>query len=271
MPVSREEGVRTWQRHSRAQTRTRFMIQLGIVAALVAAWTSVSSQTTWSFVFDAGVQLRDMSMRMFPPDGGYVTALLRPMIDTVHIATLGTALGVFIAVPLAFAAARPTTPSRLYVRPLALLLLVASRSVNSIIWALMLVVLIGPGIFAGILAIAFRSVGFVGKLVYEAIEEAPELPVTAMETTGAGRAQTLAFGLVPQVLPTMAGVSVYRWEINIREATILGLVGAGGIGMALQASIDSLAWSRVSVILLVILGTVVVAEWVSARVRKGLA
>jgi len=271
MPVSRAEGVPTWQLHSPAQSRARFVIQLGIVAALVAAWASISSQTTWSFVLDAGVQLRDMSMRMFPPDTAYATALLRPLIDTVHIATLGTALGVLIAVPMAFAAARPTTPSRTYVRPLALLLLVASRSVNSIIWALMLVVLIGPGILAGILAIAFRSVGFVGKLVYEAIEEAPELPVTAVETTGAGRAQTLAFGLVPQVLPTMAGVSVYRWEINIREATILGLVGAGGIGMALQASIDSLAWSRVSVILLVILGTVVVAEWVSARVRKGLA
>ena len=271
MPVSRSQGIPTWQRHSPAQSRARFIIQLGLVAALVAAWASVSSQTTWSFVLDAGVQLRDMSMRMFPPDGAYLSALLRPMIDTVHIATLGTALGVLIAVPMAFAAARPTTPSRTWVRPVALLLLVASRSVNSIIWALMLVVLIGPGILAGILAIAFRSVGFVGKLVYEAIEEAPELPVTAMETTGAGRAQTLAFGLVPHVLPTMAGVSVYRWEINIREATILGLVGAGGIGMALQASIDSLAWSRVSVILLVILGTVVLAEWVSARVRKGLA
>jgi len=171
---------------------------------------------------------------------------------------------------LAFAAAGPTTPSRLYVRPIAILLLVTSRSVNSIIWALMLVVLLGPGIPAGVLAIAFRSVGFVGKLVYEAIEEAPELPVMAMETTGAGRAQALAFGLVPQVLPTMAGVSIYRWEINIREATILGLVGAGGIGMALQASIDALRWSRVSVILFAILGTVVFAELVSARIRKEL-
>ena len=186
------------------------------------------------------------------------------------MATLGTALGVLIAIPLAFAAARPTTPSRLYVRPLALLMLVTSRSVNSIIWALMLVVLIGPCILSGILAIAFRSVGFVGKLVYESIEEAPELPVIAMETTGAGRAQVLAFGLIPQILPTMAGVSVYRWEINIREATILGLVGAGGIGMALQASIDALAWSRVSVILLVILRAVGLADWGSARVRKAL-
>jgi len=127
------------------------------------------------------------------------------------------------------------------------------------------------GLLAGILAIALRSVGFVGKLVYEAIEEAPALPVTALHTTGAGRAHALAFGLVPQVLPVMAGVSVYRWEINIREATILGIVGAGGLGMALQSSIDALAWSRVSVILGVILATVVVAEWVSARVRLRLA
>ena len=159
MPIQPLDGGRAWRRYTHAQSRIRFLITLGVVAALVVAWKSISSQTTWSFVLDAGVQLRDMGMRMFPPDGRYVTALARPMIDTVHMATLGTALGILIAIPLAFAAARPTTPSRLYVRPVALLLLVTSRSVNSIIWALMLVVLIGPGILAGILAIAFRSVG----------------------------------------------------------------------------------------------------------------
>jgi len=271
MPLHQAEQRREWRRYTPAEVRGRFVASLAVTACLVAASRSISSQTTWSFVLDAGVQLRDMGMRMFPPDSGYATALASPLVDTLHIATLGTVLGVLIAVPLAFAAARPTTPSQLYVRPVALLILVTSRSVNSIIWALMLVVLIGPGMLAGILAIAFRSVGFVGKLVYESIEEAPQLPIIAMETTGAGRAQTLAFGLIPQILPAMAGVSVYRWEINIREATILGLVGAGGIGMALQASIDALAWSRVSVILLVILGTVVVAEWGSARVRAELA
>jgi phosphonate transport system permease protein len=265
------ERPSTWRRYTPAQTRARFGLTLGGAVCLAAAWSSISSQTTWSFVLDAGVQLRDMGMRMFPPDSDYAAVLIRPLLETVHMATLGTGLGVLIAIPLAFAAARPTTPSSVYVRPIALLTLVTSRSVNSIIWALMLVVLIGPGMLAGILAIAFRSVGFVGKLVYEAIEEAPALPVTAMETTGASRAQALAFGLVPQILPTMAGVSVYRWEINIREATILGLVGAGGIGMALQVSIDSLAWSRISVILGVILATVVVAEWGSARIRRGLA
>ena len=270
MPILERGETRDWRRRTSAEQWLRFLGALGVTAFLVAAGAAISSQTTWVFVLDAGFQLRDLGMRMFPPDAPYAVAIARPLLDTLHIATLGTALGVAIAMPLAFAAAGPTTPSRLYVRPIAILLLVTSRSVNSIIWALMLVVLLGPGILAGVLAIAFRSIGFVGKLVYEAIEEAPELPVTAMETTGAGRAQALAFGLVPQILPTMAGVSIYRWEINIREATILGLVGAGGIGMALQASIDALRWSRVSVILFAILGTVVFAELVSARIRKEL-
>jgi phosphonate transport system permease protein len=208
---------------------------------------------------------------MFPPNAPYALTLGGALVETVHIATLGTAVGVLVALPLALLAARTTTPSGVWARPLALLALVTSRSVNSIIWALVLVVLLGPGLLAGVLAIALRSVGFVGRLVYEAIEEAPELPVTAMETTGARRAQALAFGLLPHVLPTVAGVGIYRWEINIREATILGLVGAGGIGTALQASIDSLAWSSVSVILLAILATVLLAELVSARVRRALA
>ena len=270
MPVLERDGVREWRRRTTTEQWLRFLGALTLTAALAAALAAISAQTTWAFVLDAGFQLRDLGARMLPPDGPYAASLLRPLLDTLHIATLGTALGVLIAVPLAFASAEPTTPSRAYVRPIAILALVTSRSVNSIIWALMLVVLLGPGILAGVLAIALRSVGFVGKLVYEAIEEAPVLPVTAMETTGAGRAQALAFGLLPQILPTMAGVSIYRWEINIREATILGLVGAGGIGMALQASIDALRWSRVSVILLVILGTVVVAELVSVRIRRGL-
>ena len=260
-----------WEWHTPAERRRGWLGTVAGVVGLARPWEHLSARMTCSCVLAAGVQLQDMGLRMIPPDGSYLAALRQPLVDTLHIATLGTVLGVCIAIPLAFLAAHTTTPSRRVLRPLALLVLVTSRSVNSIIWALILVVLVGPGLLAGILAIALRSVGFVGKLVYEAIEEAPALPVTAIETTGAGRAKSMAFGLLPHVLPTMAGVSVYRWEINIREATILGIVGAGGLGMALQASIDALAWSRVSVILGVILATVVVAESVSARVRKGLA
>jgi phosphonate transport system permease protein len=270
-PVVLRGDRRDWRRRTTREQWLRFAGTLTVVAAVVAAAAQISEQTTWVFVLDAGLQMRDLSMRMFPPNASYAPTLGRALVETVHIATLGTALGVLTALPLALLAARTTTPSRLWARPLAILALVTSRSVNSIIWALVLVVLLGPGLLSGVLAIAVRSVGFVGRLVYEAIEEAPALPVTAMETTGARRSQALAFGLLPHVLPTVAGVSIYRWEINIREATILGLVGAGGIGMALQSSIDSLAWSSVSVILLTILGTVLLAEVVSTRVRRTLA
>jgi phosphonate transport system permease protein len=156
------------------------------------------------------------------------------------------------------------------VRPVALFIIVASRSVNSLIWALILVVVFGPGMFAGILAIGLRSIGFIGKLLYEAIEEIDASQVEAVTATGARRAQVLAWGIVPQVMPAFAGISVFRWDINIREATVLGLVGAGGIGMQLQASINTLAWPQVTMILLLILGTVVVSEWLSARVRHAI-
>ena len=136
------------------------------------------------------------------------------------------------------------------VRPIALFIIVSSRSINALIWALMLVTIIGPGVFAGIIAIALRSIGFCAKLLYEAIEEIDEGQVDAVRATGASGAQVTAYGIVPQVLPAFAGISVFRWDINIRESTVLGLVGAGGIGLELNAAITQLYWTQVSLILL---------------------
>jgi phosphonate transport system permease protein len=136
---------------------------------------------------------------------------------------------------------------------------------------LLLVTLVGPGVFAGLLAIGLRSIGFLGKLIYEAIEEISDEPIEAIRATGASRMQVLVWGVWPQITPAFAGVSVFRWDINIREATVLGLVGAGGIGMNLESSMSTLAWNQVTLILLVILGTVVVSEYVSARVRQAVS
>ena len=135
------------------------------------------------------------------------------------------------------------------------------------IWALLLVAIIGPGVFAGMIAIAIRSIGFCAKLLYEAIEEIDQSQVEAITATGASRWQVMVYGIVPQILPAFAGISVFRWDINIRESTVLGLVGAGGIGLQLQSSLNVLAWSQVLVILIVIFAAVVVGEWVSAKVR----
>jgi phosphonate transport system permease protein len=175
-----------------------------------------------------------------------------------------------VAIPVAYCAARNTTPSAALVRPVALFLIVSSRSINSLIWALMLVTIVGPGVFAGILAIGLRSIGFCAKLLYEAIEEIDERQVEAVRATGASRAQVTTYGIVPQVLPAFAGIAVFRWDINIRESTVVGLVGAGGIGLQLNAALTSLAWTQVSLILLIIIATVVLSEWVSAKVRHAI-
>src|SRR3974390_668082 len=146
----------------------------------------------------------------------------------------------------------------------------STRSINSLIWALMLVTIVGPGVLAGILAIGLRSIGFCAKLLYEAIEEIDEHQVEAVRAMGASAPQVAAYGIVPQVMPAFAGISVFRWDINIRESTVLGLVGAGGIGLPLNAAITTLAWTKVSLILLVILASVVVSEWISAKVRRSI-
>lgn len=264
------DGTKLWMRRTGAGDLAVWCGWLAAVALTVLCFRFISDQTIWAFVWDAPAQAGDLVNRAFPPRWSYANQLWRAMWDTINIATLGTALAIVIGVPVAFLAAHNTTPSLLLVRPLALFVIVASRSVNSLIWALILVIIFGPGMFAGILAIALRSIGFVGKLLYEAIEEIDPTQVEAVTASGAGRAQVLAWGIVPQVMPAFAGISVFRWDINIREATVLGLVGAGGIGMQLQASINTLAWPQVSMILVLILATVVVSEWLSARVRHAI-
>ncbi|WP_068111033.1 phosphonate ABC transporter, permease protein PhnE [Tropicimonas marinistellae] len=267
MPVSHTDGLAVWRKRTQGQALVMWVCWLLGVAVFVYCWQRISEATTWFFVWDAPRIANDIWTRATPPRWDYIAQLGRPVWDTLNIATLGTMIALCIAVPVAFMAARNTTPSRLFVRPIALLIIVSTRSINSLIWALLLIAIIGPGVFAGIIAIAIRSVGFCAKLLYEAIEEIDESQVEAITATGASRWQVMTYGIVPQILPAFAGIAVFRWDINIRESTVLGLVGAGGIGLQLQASLNVLAWPQVSLILLVILAAVVLGEWVSAKVR----
>ncbi len=270
MPVEAQGETQVWRRRARARQLAIWAGWFVGTLIFIYCWQLISEKTVWLFVADAHTQAADLGERMIPPKLGYMEKLWRPLWDTINIATLGTLLALVLAVPTAFCAARNTTPSRLVVRPIALFIIVSSRSINSLIWALLLVAIVGPGVFAGIIAIGLRSIGFCAKLLYEAIEEIDESQVEAVTATGAAGPQVLAYGIVPQVLPAFAGISVFRWDINIRESTVLGLVGAGGIGLQLNASILNLAWTEVSLILLVIIATVIVSEWVSAKVRHAI-
>lgn len=263
-------GMKTWRLMSPREELTRWIGWLLLAALTVFCWRVMTADTIWAFVRDAPRQAADIFGRMLPPRWDYADKLWLPLWDTLNMATLGTLLAIIIATPLAFLAARNTTPSGLFIRPVALFIIVASRSINALIWGLLLVAILGPGVLAGIIAIALRSIGFIGKLLYEAIEEIDERQVEAVKATGASRAQVIAYGIVPQVMPAFATISVFRWDINIRESTVLGLVGAGGLGLALESSLNTLAWPQVSVILMMILVTVIFSEWVTARVRRAI-
>lgn len=254
-----------WQRFNPRETLIRYIWFAGIV--FVAVWSIRHLDITWEYLLDAHVQAGDLFTRMYPPDWTYFDAIVQPLLETIHIATLGTVVTFVIALPLAILSARNTTPNAV-TWAIGRFILVASRSINTVVWALVFVAIFGPGPMAGIWAIAARSLGFMGKLIGEAIEEVDKDTVEAIESTGAGRMKVLLIGVLPQVMPVIYGTTVYRWDINIRESTVLGFVGAGGIGIQLYSSINQFRWDEVAVILLAVFGVVVVSEFVSAAVRQ---
>ena len=254
-----------WRRFSPRQTLVRYGWYMGIV--FVAVWSVSNLDIPWFYFLDAHIQAADLLVRMYPPEWEHLGVIVDPLVETIHIATLGTAITFFIAFPIAFMSAANTTPNGL-TWFIGRFILVTSRSVNTVVWGLIFVAMFGPGPVAGIWAVTARSIGFVGKLIAEAIEEIDHGTVEAIEATGASRLQVLLVGVVPQVLPVVFGTIVYRWDINIRESTVLGFVGAGGIGIELYASINQFAWQQVSVMLIAVFGVVLVSELVSAVVRS---
>jgi phosphonate transport system permease protein len=257
---------RHWQRFSPAVRLGRFAVYLFSVAAVV--WSLRSIEVIPEFLYDAPEQTADLFRRMWPFDWPfYAEAIHDALIETLHIATLGTILALAMAIPLSFLAARNFTTSRT-LNWLAQFIFVSSRSVNSLIWALLFVAIFGPGALAGVLSIAFRSVGFVGKLFCEALEEAHAGPIEALTAAGAPRLLILARGYWPQVQPAFWSLALLRWDINIRESAVLGLVGAGGIGVALDAALNNLYWDQVGLILAVIFSVVVATEIVTSWLRS---
>ena len=256
---------REWSRYTPKQRWLRFAMYGGVVLATV--WSLSTINIIWPWLWDAPQQMGDLFSRMYPPSLNDWEMIAITLLETVNIATIATFFAVFLSLPIALIAAQNTTPNKLTLW-IGRFILVSSRSVNTIIWALLFVAIFGPGVMAGILAIIFRSIGFIGKLLGEAIEEIDRAPIEALEYVGASRFKILIYGVVPQVMPTFFAVSILRWDINLRESTVLGLVGAGGIGIVLQGAIDTFAWQTVATILLAIIGLVIVGEALAAWLRK---
>jgi phosphonate transport system permease protein len=255
-----------WRRFTPAQRLTRFAVYLAIVVAIVVSIQTV--EVIPEFIYDAPDQMADLFARMWPMDLRYYpTSVHAALMETIHIASLGTLLAFVLALPIGILAAHnlcPFTSLNLFAK----LILVSSRSVNSLVWALLFVGIFGPGALAGTLAIAFRSIGFVGKLFGEALEEAHRGPIEALEAVGAPWVSRLTFGYWPQVKPAFWSIALFRWDINVRESAVLGLVGAGGIGMTLDSAMNLFQWNRVATILVAIFAIVILAEIVVTVVRK---
>jgi len=257
---------RQWTRFTPLERIFRYAFYVMICSAIVVSLRTI--EVIPEFLFDAPSQMVDMLDRMWPPDASYYPETIHDALaETIHIATVGTILAVVLAIPIGVMVAENVTPYK-PLNWLARFLLVSSRSINSLIWALLFVAVFGPGPLAGSLAIAFRSIGFVGKLFGEALEEANHSTIEALQATGASKFSIMYMGYWPQVLPTFWSILLFRWDINIRESAVLGLVGAGGIGVALNTALELFYWDRVCMVLISMLVVVATVELVVTQIRK---
>ncbi|MBN9437439.1 MAG: phosphonate ABC transporter, permease protein PhnE [Bosea sp.] len=237
------------------------------IAALALGWSFQTIEIIPEFLYDAPQQTVDLFARMWPIDWSYYASTVQTaLVETLHTATLGTILAILLATPVALMCARNVSSS-VWVNTLGRFILVATRSVHTLVWALLFVAVFGPGALAGVMAVAVHSIGFTGKFLAEAIEEAKPGPIEALRAAGAPRRAVLLKGFWPQVKPAFLAVSLFRWDINVRESAVLGLVGAGGLGVALQAAMDNLYWDQVGLVLVVIFAVVVATELVTSVIR----
>jgi phosphonate transport system permease protein len=264
-----EEVVATGLRRE-AQARWRRRVKLAGAAAIAAAvlWYAAVQIKLSPLALVSGIPfIWDFITRLFPPDLAYLSLLGNATIETVQIAIWGTLLAILLSIPLAFLGARNTTP-HVVVFHLTRLLLNALRAINELVFALIFVSAVGLGPFAGVLAVALHAAGMLAKFCAEEIEGVDKGPVEAQAACGGSRMQVILFGVVPQIVPQFIGYAIYRLDVSIRSATVLGLVGAGGLGFSLIQTMKLFKYHQTATCILVIFLLVLVSDWICARLRK---
>ena len=246
---------------------SRALLYLAIAALVLASlYAIVIGDTDWSRLSAAAVG-KSLG-RFLEFDASLIPDLIDPAIDTALMATLATLLGLVLALPVAWLGAANLTPlgrpSYIFGRGLMTL----SRSVHEIVWGLIFVSAVGLGALAGVLAMAVRSVGFISKVIAEAIEDVEPGPIEAIRAVGGTRFQILMYGIVPQVIPVILGTVIFEWDINIRRSTIMGLVGAGGLGLVLFRQMAMANYGGVATVILAVLVLIILGEVFSHYARK---
>lgn len=253
---------------ARRQTGKQARLAACIVGVCVAALWLTGFFDAARFI-EGGPAIVQLSSEMVPPNFSRWQSWLKPLLDTLAMSIAGTALAVLFSLPLALLAAPNTTPNA-WVARITRIFLAAFRSVPEIILGILFVAVVGFGALPGVLALALHSMGMVAKFYAESIEHVDPKPLEAASAAGASRLQVITHAVLPQVLPQLADITIYRWEYHFRASAVLGIVGAGGIGFELMAALRLIKYDEVSAILLAILACVLVVDSVGAALRRKL-
>jgi len=242
-------------------------IAWGILLAMMAGSWRGADMRPFDLVRDAG-NMATYAADFFPPKFGDWRLYVSEMVITLQIALWGTVLAVVFAVPLGLLSSANITPAWVY-QPVRRLM-DATRAINEMVFAMLFIVAVGLGPFAGVLALFVHTTGVLAKLFSEAVEAIDPQPVEGIRATGANALEEIVYGVIPQVLPLWISYSLYRFESNVRSASVVGMVGAGGIGVILWDIIRGFQYAETCAVMIIIIVTVTVIDVVSARVRKSL-
>lgn len=241
-------------------------LAISLPVAVFILWAMARSEFDLRALFHAGPRFAEFFSRLVPPEWSVTTLVINSTVETLMIAVVGTFLAVVVSIPLGFLAASNVTPLGIS-HPVKWFLGLV-RSIPLIVVAMLFVVAVGLGPFPGALAIAFHSIGMLGKFYAEEFETADQGIIDAVRGTGASWIQTLRFGLFPQSIPQVVSFTVYRFEMNFRDAAVLGLVGAGGIGYYIQLYVRGFQYNKVAVLLIVIVAVVWMLDQLTFWVRR---
>jgi phosphonate transport system permease protein len=252
----------------RSQWKKKIALQAGAVLAAGAliVWSFMWTEFDLKALAESGPRFVEFFSRLVPPDWSVTNLIFKSTVETLMIALAGTSLAVVVSLPLGFMAASNVSPPWLSHPVKALFGFI--RSIPLIVVAILFVVAVGLGPFPGMLAIAFHSIGMLGKFYAEEFETAEQGIINAVNGTGATWYQTLRYGLFPQCVPQVVSFTVYRFEMNFRDAAVLGLVGAGGIGYYIQLYVRGFQYQKVAVLLIVIIAVVTILDQMTFWVRK---
>jgi phosphonate transport system permease protein len=256
-----------------AKPRTSPAIPLGLLAFLAITWLSASEQ--FGIGIDIGELIADIGNgaeiigQLLDPNWAFLPSTIDPLIETFQMAVIASVIGCAVALPVAFLASRITAPNRLALVADRTILSVV-RAIPDILYALVFVAAVGIGPLAGIAALIFFNIGVVAKLLSETVDGVDTGPIEAARATGGSRLQTVRWSVLPQVLPNYIAYSLYTFELNIRASTVIGIVGAGGLGYLLQTQYRFFAWSNVSVIIIELFVLVFLIELLSIWMRRRL-